>query len=264
VRKLDMADGRVHLELLDCRADEILANVSTTGGDASRSALLAALEGDGRRCTLLVSLEEFGSSVAELSLLGGLAALAATQGAVLLAGAAPTLVGVATSADPTVCSAPEACAWRAVRESALAANVGLTFPRLLARLPYGPRNEPVAAFPFDELESPSSMSPHDQLLWRSAALDAALLLAEGDAHAATDADVESRTELDDLPAFVDRNGEDPQLQAVAEAYLGERDLGTLQAAGFIALQSDRRVPRARVAGWQSIAAPRAALAGRWR
>jgi type VI secretion system protein ImpC len=150
--------------------------------------------------------------------------------------------------------------WRALRESALAPHVGLTFPRLLARLPYGPRHDPVAAFAFDELADAAGASLHDRLLWRSAALDAALLLAEGH----TQGGVETAVQMEDLPAFIDRSGDEPRLQAVAEAYLGEGEAGVLQAAGLITLQSDRRVPHARVTAWRSIAATGGELAGSWR
>ena len=260
VRELDMADGSVRLELLDCRADELLADLGACAGDPARAALTPALKGDGRGCDLVVSLEEFGASLGELSLLGGLAAIASAQGAVLLAGAAPALAAMATSDDAQVLASNEARVWRALRESALASRMGLTFPRLLARLPYGPRNEPVAAFAFDELADSSAAPLHDRLVWRSAALDAALLLAQGHAQGG----VESLVQLEDLPAFIDRSGDEPRLQAVAEAYLGEREVSLLQAAGLITLQSDRRVPKARVSGWQSIAAGGGDLAGSWR
>ena len=260
VRELDMADGDVRLELLDCRADELLADLGACAGDPARAALTLALKGDGRGCDLVVSLEEFGPSLAEQSLLGGLAAIAKAQGAVLLAGAAPALAALATSDDPQVLAAQESRVWRALRESALAPHIGLTFARLLARLPYGPRNDPVAAFAFDELADASATSLHDRLVWRSAALDGALLLAQGH----VDGGVETRLQLDDLPAFIDRSGDEPRLQAVAEAYLGEREVNVLQTAGFITLQSDRRLPNARVSGWLSIAAGGGELAGSWR
>ncbi len=260
VRELDMADGDVRLELFDCRADELLADLGAVGGDPARAALASVLNGDGRGCDLVVSLEEFGPSLVELSLLGGLAAAASAQGGVLLAGAAPALAAVASSDDAQVLASDESRVWHALRGSALAPHVGLTFPRLLARLPYGPRNDPVSAFAFDELADASATPLHDRLVWRSAALDAALLLAQGHA----DGGVETRLQLDDLPAFIDRSGDEPRLQAVAEAYSGEREVAVLQSAGLIALQSDRRVPNARVSGWQSIAAGGRALAGSWR
>jgi len=260
VRTLDMDDGQVRLELFDCRADELLADLSACAGDPARSGLAPALQGDGRGCDVLVTLEEFGPGLPELSLLGGLAAAAVAWGAVLLAGAAPSLAAVATSQDAQVLASNESRVWRALRESALAPHVGLTFPRLLARLPYGPRHDPVAAFAFDELADSAGASLHDGLLWRSAALDAALLLAQGH----TQGGVESAVQLEDLPAFIDRSGDEPRLQAVAEAYLGEGEAGVLQAAGLITLQSDRRVPNARVTAWRSIAAAGGELAGGWR
>jgi len=261
VRTLDMADGEVRLELLDCRADELLADLSAHAADPSRSAIAPALAGDGRGCDIVVSLEEFGPSVVELSLLGGLAAAAARQGGVLLAGAAPALAAVATSDDAQVLASSEARVWRALRESALAPSIGVSFPRLLARLPYGPRTEPVAAFAFDELEGAAPGTVHDHLVWRSAALDVALLLAQGRAQGTG---VESVVQMDDLPAFIDRSGDEPRLQAVAEAYLGERDASTLGAAGLLVLQSDRRVPEARLSAWRSIAAGGDPLRGSWR
>jgi type VI secretion system protein ImpC len=260
VRELDMADGQVRLELFDCRADELLADLGAVAAEPAKAALTAVLKGDGRGCDLVVSLEEFGASLVELSLLGGLASVAAAQGGVLLAGAAPALAAVASSDDAQVLASNEARVWHALRESALARHIGLTFPRLLARLPYGPRNDPVSAFAFDELADASAASLHDRLVWRSAALDAALLLSQG----RSDGGVETRVQLDDLPAFIDRSGDEPRLQAVAEAYLGEREVNVLQTAGLITLQSDRRLPNARVSGWQSIAAGGGDLAGSWR
>ncbi len=260
VRDLDMADGDVRLELLDCRADELLADLGAVGGDPAHAAITPVLRGDGRGCDLVVTLEEFGPGLVELSLLGGLAAVATAQGAVLLAGAAPALAAVAASDDPQVLASDAARVWRALRESALAPHLALTFPRLLARLPYGPRHDPVAAFAFDELAGVPAAGLHDALVWRSAALDAALLLAQGHGQGG----VETLVELADLPAFIDRSGDEPRLQAVAEAYLGERELDVLQAAGLVVLRSDRRVPNARVHGWQSIAAGGGALAGSWR
>jgi predicted component of type VI protein secretion system len=252
VRGLDAADAGVRLELFDCRADELLEDLARSGGEPARGTLARALRRDGRGCAVLASLEEFGAGVMEQTLLGGLAAVAQALDAVLVAAAGPALVGVATSEDPAVLATPEARVWRALRASPVAARVGLTFPRLLARLPYGPRTDPVAAFAFDELADGIA---HDRLLWRSAALDAALLLACGETQGEGAGPL---ARLEDLPAFIDRSGAEPRLQAVAEAYLSDRDVAALGSAGFIALQSDRRVPAARIAAWQSIAADGAA------
>jgi type VI secretion system protein ImpC len=258
VRQLDMADGRVRLELLDCRADELLADLVAAGAEPARSALAPALRGDGRGCALIVSLEEFGASVPELSLLGGLASLAAANGATLLAGAAPALAALATNDAPEILATSEARIWHALRESELAARIGLTFPRLLARLPYGPRHDPVAAFPFEELADLPPAALHEGLAWRSAALDVACLVARAET---ADDDGDAPVVLEDLPPFVDRSGDESHLWPVAEAYLGEAEAQALRTAGLLVLLSDRRTPSARVPSWNSIARSGAALRG---
>jgi type VI secretion system protein ImpC len=253
VRRLDTAGGRLRVDLIDARADELLADLVAASGEPQRSALAAAFKGDGRGCAWVVSLEEFGPGLQEQALLGGLASLAVAHGARLLAGAAPALAALAASDAPEVLASAEARVWHALRASELASRVGLTFPRLLARLPYGPRHETVEAFPFDELADLAPAALHDGLVWRSAALDVARLLVQeeigepqGDA-------------LTDLPAFVDRSADEPALWPVAEAWLGEREADRLRAAGFIVLLSDRRRPSARVLGWNAIAASGADL-----
>jgi len=260
VREVDMDDGRIRLELLDGRADELLSDLLAAGGDAQRSGLAPALAGDGRGCALVVSLEEFGPGVSELALLGGLAAQAAAHGAALLAGAAPALAALATIDDPAIAGTPQARAWHALRASALAAHVGLTFPRLLARLPYGPRQDPVAAFPFDELADLAADAVPGGLAWRSAALDAAGVLAKSDADDAEEG--AAGGELADLPAYVDRRGDEPTLTPVAERWLAGQEAARLAAAGFIVLQSDRRRPVARIAALRSIALDGTPLATR--
>ena len=67
-----------------------------------------------------------------------------------------------------------------------------------------------------------------------------------------------------LAEVFDRSGDEPRLQAVAEAYLGERDASTLGGAGLLVLQSDRRVPEARLGAWRSIATGGTPLQGSWR
>lgn len=256
------------VELLDARADELLADLAQAEGDVSRSSLGAWLaaraerEGPATAPVLWVALYDFGPSAPELALLAGLGALAAQSGGALLGGAAPALVGLPAAAapgDPAGWHAP-APAWQALRGSWVARHIGLVFPRLLGRLPYGPRHQPVASLEFDEL---ADGFEHERLAWRPAALDAAALLAQGHAAAGWDFDWTEQVEIDDLPAFVDRSGAEPRLQAAAESYLSDRQQQALHAAGVMPLASDRSSPRVRLAGWHSVAADGAALAGPW-
>ena len=62
VRGLDAAESGIRLELFDCRADELLDDLVRSAGDPGRGALAGALRRDGRGCTVLVSLKEFGAA----------------------------------------------------------------------------------------------------------------------------------------------------------------------------------------------------------
>ncbi|MFG5407871.1 type VI secretion system contractile sheath large subunit [Piscinibacter sakaiensis] len=142
--------------------------------------------------------------------------------------------------------------------AAIAAAQG--WPRLLARLPYGRRTQPVASFAFEEWLAPHA---HEQLAWRPAALDLAALLARGFLEDGAELDPAAQVELEDLPAFIDRSGDDPRFQAVAEWFISEPQARAVSAAGVMPLLSHRSLPQAQVAGWRSISAGHSRLKGPW-
>ncbi|EHR70507.1 hypothetical protein BurJ1DRAFT_1640 [Burkholderiales bacterium JOSHI_001] len=262
----------VRIELLDVRADELLQDMAAAGGDMAASSLARLLaqraegQGEPARCDVVAALYEFGPSAPELALLAGLGALAAQVQAVLLAAAAPALAGVASSAapgDPSTWQAQPAArqAWEGLRRSWVARHIGLLFPRVLARLPYGPQAQPVAGFAFDEL---ADGFEHERLAWRPAVLDAVALLAQGHAQDGFALQPDEHLLVEDLPAFVDRSRGEARLQAGAECYLSERQVAALVAQGLMPLVSDRGLPQARLAGWRSVAADGAPLAGAWQ
>lgn len=263
----------VRLGLLDVRADELQADMAHVGADLSASGLARAMaqrvqrEGPAARPALVVALYAFGPSAAELALLGALAAVCAQQGAVLLASAAPTLLApdaeLATGSDPlaSASAAEEQARWQALRASWMAGHIGLLYPRVLARLPYGPKNQPVSAFDFDELADGFS---HERLAWRGAALDAAAVLATAHADAGRQFDPNAHRILGEYPAFTDRSGSSNRPQAGAEFYCSERQLAAIAAQGLIAVLSDARSPQLRLSAWRSIATDGSPLRGRWQ
>jgi type VI secretion system ImpC/EvpB family protein len=254
------------VELLDLRADELLQDLADAGGDVARSHLATLLASRAQRDgaaglpTLWVALMDFGRRAPELALLAGLGALAAQAGGVLLAGAAPALVGIAAPAEPgdPAAWAPPAAAWQALRSSWVARHIGLVYPRLLGRLPYGPRQQPVAVLDFDELADGMA---HERLAWRPAALAAAALMAQAHAEQGAGFNPAGHLDIDDLPACIDRSQDPPRLQAPAEAYLSDRQQQALHGLGVMPLASDRGSPRVRLGGWHSVAANGAPLAG---
>ncbi|MEM9319495.1 MAG: type VI secretion system contractile sheath large subunit [Pseudomonadota bacterium] len=62
-------------------------------------------------------------------------------------------------------STPDYAGWRSLRKSEDARYIGLTMPRVLARLPYGEETVPVKGFAFEE----SVDNKHDNYVWMNAA-----------------------------------------------------------------------------------------------
>ena len=180
VRSVEM-DGQVLLELVDASAADVLGSLVAAEGDPARLPLAHSLEarrrheGEEEGYALIVGLYEFGHSAQELALLAGLGAVAAREGAAFVGSAAAGLAGVDaaevwTGVMPVAADPAALARWNALRSSWVAQNIALVWPRVMGRLPYGARTQPVAAFKFEELEGPHR---HDQLPWRLAALDAA-------------------------------------------------------------------------------------------
>ena len=271
VRSVEM-DGQVLLELVDASAADVLGSLLAAEGDAARLPLARTLEarrrheGQEEGYALIVGLYEFGCSAQELALLAGLGALAAREGAAFVGAAAASLAGVDavpvwSGVMPVTSDAAALARWNALRASWVAPHIALVWPRVMGRLPYGARTQPVAAFKFEELAEPHH---HDQLPWRLAALDAAASLARRYTESGWALDTHSAAEIDDLPAFTDRSGDGPRLQAVAEFFMSEAQAQALGALGIMPLVSHRSLPHARLGGWRSISATAPALQGPWQ
>lgn len=262
----------IHLEVLDVSRAELAADLAAVGGDPARSGLWAQLvEGGagapgGAPRSAVAACFSFGPGADDLNLLASLATVAAATGAPLLADAAPALLGIATIAaqpDPRdwpALAPADAARWQALRQSALAPWIGLALPRVLARLPYGRRGEPMESFPFEEL---GRNFPHESCLWGSAALALAQLLALGFLENGEDMVPGDLLDLDDLPAFVHEVDDERVLLPCAEVLLGERAADALLSRGLMPLLSHRDRNAVRVVRFQSIASPPSALAGQW-
>ena len=64
-----------------------------------------------------------------------------------------------------IVSSPDYASWQSLRESEDARYIGLTMPRVLARLPYGAETVPVKGFDFEEVID----GKHDHYTWMNAA-----------------------------------------------------------------------------------------------
>jgi type VI secretion system protein ImpC len=253
VRSLEVEED-VELFLLDASLEEIGAAfaASPTLAESDFFRLLADSGAD-VPWSLLVSLAPYRPTA-------GHAALLARLGAVAQYGGATLLTGMAWAAwTAGFASAMDRQAWQELRHSPCATSIGMALPRLLLRLPYGKRGEPVERFAFEE--QPQA----DEYTWGSGALVCAALIGKSyGAAGGWDFAPGGIDSVDELPVpVVQQDGESVQMPS-AEAWLPEPKVDALIHEGFMPLvpvlgRGSVRVPR-----FQSIASPAAPLAGRWR
>lgn len=270
VRELDLGET-LHLFLLDVAREELVQDLATHGADLSRSALHGHLceprtaSPDGQPWSLLVTDLDFGADLDELQLLAVLGAMAGRAGAPLLAAARTSLLGCATIdqlGDPHTWQPLEAATaafWQTLRQSPVAPWIGLSLPRILARLPYGQDSDPIGAFAFEEM----ALREHTAYLWGSPAFALALLVGQAFSEDGWDLDLETGRDLDDLPSHIYREEGEAQQQPCAEIAMGEAAGAAVLLRGLMPLLSYRNRNAARLLRFQSIADPARVLAGAW-
>ncbi len=115
---------------------------------------------------------EFGPGPQDIKLLQNIASVAAMAHAPFIADASPAFFGIESFKElpnlkdlDAIFEGPQYAKWRSFRESEDARYVGLTLPKFLLRLPYGPDTVPAKTFNFKEDVS----SGDDAFLWGNTA-----------------------------------------------------------------------------------------------
>jgi type VI secretion system protein ImpC len=119
---------------------------------------------------------EFDNSFEDVQTLQGISSIAAAAFAPFISAASPRMFGfndyreLARPRDlEKIFETVEYTKWRSLRESEDSRFVTLALPRVLARMPYGPKTNPVDEFGFDEtLGSKSGELDHDSYCWMNA------------------------------------------------------------------------------------------------
>lgn len=261
------------VSVLDASRAEIEADLRACGGDLARSQLYQlVVERDvsgpgGKPIAVVVGDFRIEGSEADVSLLAGLGAVAAQAGGALLSAADPRLVGAHDLLkDPNRGSfgQPDAAAAQRMallQQSAVAPFIGLVMPRVLGRVPYGKRSDPIERFDFSELQTGPA---HEDFLWINPAFACVQLIASAFAEASWNFSLGSELELGDLPLAVYHDGYDQQLKPCAEVALDYNTAEHMLAQGYMALISHRSEASLRLPRFQSIAKPLAPLAGPWK
>jgi type VI secretion system protein ImpC len=259
--------------LLDVTRQELLLDLHAAGGKPQATALHTLLiergvqMPDGQPWTLLVGDYAFGAAPEDIALLAMMGSLAAAAGGPFLAAAEPGLLGcdAATAlADPGRWPPLPAAAeqyWRLLRTSAVAPWLGLALPRILLRLPYGQKTDPIDSFAFEEM--PGGRDP-EAYLWGNPAYVCARLIAAAFAENGWDFSPGDVLELGDCPAHVYEDAGERRMQPATEILLSERATEEILAHGPMPLLGHRQRNAIRLARFQSLADPPMALAGAWR
>jgi type VI secretion system protein ImpC len=247
-------DENLQLHLFDVTRDELIADIVAAGGTIAETGLHRALVDrwrnvpGGQGWSVLVAPMRIGPSDADVGLLAALGLIASQAGGPLLAGADPALAGD----DAAVLSA-----WQALRRSEAAPWIGLAAPRVLLRMPYGKKSDPIEAFAFEEI---AGLPAPDDFLWGDGSLAAALLIGRAFTARGWEMEPGDEREIGDLPAYSFTRDGEYEMQPCAERLLTERDTQALLDAGLIPLASRRDRNAVVAVRFQSVAHPPAPLA----
>lgn len=257
-RRLD-TDAELQLWLLDVSLEDLDAPARADETSLARllNTLLAASGGSSADSgwSVLVLPHEFDDTPDELRRLELVGRVSASLGATLFAGASPALVGAGSPSDfaePGAWSEPSQ-SWGELRRSSVARYIGLTAPRLLARLPYGQQAEPCEVVRFEEI-----VSGDEAPCWQSGAFGAAFLAA--DALQRNRSFSHHARDIEDLPQHLFKRDGEFVSTPCAEVLLSERAIEAMLDSGIMPLVSRKDGDVVRLPRLQSIASPLAPLA----
>ncbi|RVU44976.1 type VI secretion system contractile sheath domain-containing protein [Rubrivivax rivuli] len=243
-------DETLELHLLDASREELTADIVASQGRLTETGLHRALADRWRNqpgaqgWTVIAGLQHFGPADADIGLIAALGLIASQSGGPWLAGADTALA----LAEPAALTG-----WATLRRSEAAPWLGLAAPRVLLRLPYGQRSDPCSAFAFEEF--PGGSPVHEALLWGPGSLAVALLLGRAYTQKGWQFEPGDEREIGDLPAYHYTQDGEPEMQACAEAYLGEQAGQALLGAGLMPVLSHKHRNAVTVMRFQSIAEP---------
>jgi type VI secretion system protein ImpC len=244
-------DENLQLHLFDVTSDELPTDASAAQGTLPQADVYRAVVGrlpQGESWSALVGLFRFGSSNTDIGLLAALGLIAASAGGPFLGDGDLALAGD---------DERELAGWQMLRHSESARSIGLAAPRVLLRLPYGQRTDPIDAFGFEEF---TDAPPSGALLWGNASLALALVIGRTFTARGWDIEPGDEREIGDLPVYTFLRDGEREMQPCAERVLTEREVNKVLEAGLIPIVSGRDRNQAIVVRLQSVSDPSAPLA----
>lgn len=176
----------------------------------------------------IVSNYEFDASPQDMALLGNVSKVAASAHAPFLGAVGPQFFGKESMEDwkkiPDLSAYMELAdftKWNALRDTEDSRYLGLTFPRYLLRLPYGPDTVPVKTFNYQEEVSGAD---HDRYLWGNSSFAFASNMVRAfqrDGWSVQIRGPQSGGKVDDLPVHLYDVGKGKQAKIPTEVPISE-------------------------------------------
>jgi type VI secretion system protein ImpC len=259
------------IKVLDISRQELARSLRKFRGTAwDRSPLFRRVYEDeygqfgGEPFGVLIGDYAFDHRPEDVQLLADIAQIAAAAHAPFIAAAAPSLMQMeswAELANPRdltrIFQTPEYTAWRALRESEDARYLALCLPRVLGRLPYGARTDPVDGLAFEEISEGPDGGNH---LWVNPAFAMAANIARAFrlyGWCVRIRGIDGGGTVEGLPVlhFPIADG-DMDRRGAIEVALSERREAELARSGFIPLVHRRGRALAAFVGAPSLQKPR--------
>ncbi len=195
----------------------------------------------GQPYAAMVGNYQFGPGPQDIKLLQYVASVASMAHAPFVASAGPEMFGIDDFTElprlkdlKSIFEGPQYIKWQSFRESEDSRYVGLTVPRFLLRLPYGPNTQPVKAFNYHEEVTDN----HQHYLWGNTAFAFATRLTDSFAKYRWCANIigpKGGGAVEDLPLHQYEAMGEIQTKIPTEVLISERREYELAEEGFIAL-----------------------------
>ncbi|HLW89973.1 MAG TPA: type VI secretion system contractile sheath large subunit [Roseiarcus sp.] len=212
----------------------------------------------------LVADYQFSHMPVDVQLLRDLSKIAASAHAPFISGADPNLLGMDSWTElgnprdlSKVFDTPEYAAWKSLRDAVDSRYMALCMPRVLARLPYGAKSEPVEEFAFEE---DTDGHKGEKYGWMNAAYAMAANVNRAFKEYGWTVrirGVESGGEVINLPTHTfptDDGGVD--LKCPTEIAITDRREGELSKSGLISIVHRKNTDKAAFIGAQSLYRPK--------
>ncbi len=245
---VDNTDFRenIKLEILNVSKDDLLEDFEDAPEIVKSGLYKTAYTAEygqfgGQPYGAIIGNYSFGPGPQDIKLLQNLASVGSMSHAPFFAAAGEEMFGIEDFSElpnlkdlKSIFEGPQYTKWQSFRESEDARYVGLTTPRFLLRLPYGPDTQPVKSFNYQENVS----ADHSDYLWGNAAFPFAARLTDSFAKFRWCANIigpKGGGAVEDLPLHQYEAMGAIQTKIPTEVLISERREFELAEEGFIGL-----------------------------